>query len=191
MIARLLRGVSLCAFLALVLLHLAVALVVSSPYLQTELAFSHKLANLLQWALNTCELSAPLQPRWSLGLLSCEGEIEPHTVDGLGLWRYRVHASCDERERRAWVLYFHGNAETRSWNNAASKLYRLTRRPYCLNVVSFDYGGFGDSAGRQNDDAWNYELIYSWMLGLELNDEYYGEHPYRFALWNFARRVAF
>jgi len=51
--------------------------------------------------------------------------------------------------------------------------------------------GFGDSAGRQNDDAWNYELIYSWMLGLELNDEYYGEHPYRFALWNFARRVAF
>ena len=159
MIVRLLRGVSLCAFLAVVFLHLAVALVVSSPYLQTELAFSHKLANLLQWALNTCDLSAPSQPRWSLGLLSCEGEIEPHTVDGLGLWRYRVHASCDERERRAWLLYFHGNAETRAWNNAASKLYRLTRRPYCLNVVSFDYGGFGDSAGSPSEasaiaDGW-------------------------------------
>jgi hypothetical protein len=50
---------------------------------------------------------------------------------------------------------------------------------------------FADNAGRQNDDAWNYEMIYSWMAGLELNDEYYGDNPYRFALWNMAKRIAF
>jgi hypothetical protein len=46
-------------------------------------------------------------------------------------------------------------------------------------------------AGRYNDERWNYQLIDSWMLGLEINNEIYGRHPDAFAQWNYAERVAF
>ena len=46
-------------------------------------------------------------------------------------------------------------------------------------------------AGRYNDEKWNYELIKSWMLGLEINQDYYGRHPARFSQWGAAKRVAF
>ena len=45
--------------------------------------------------------------------------------------------------------------------------------------------------GRFNDDRWNYELIDSWMLGLEINQDYYGRYPARFSQWGAAKRVAF
>eukprot|EP01046_Picozoa_sp_COSAG06_P007206 COSAG06_NODE_349_length_16992_cov_9.318712_12_plen_624_part_00 len=46
-------------------------------------------------------------------------------------------------------------------------------------------------AGRYNDEKWNYEMIYSWMLGLEINQPYYGRFPARFSQWGAAERVAF
>ena len=46
-------------------------------------------------------------------------------------------------------------------------------------------------AGRYNDEKWNYELIKSWMLGLEINQDYYGRYPARFSQWGAAKRVAF
>ena len=39
-------------------------------------------------------------------------------------------------------------------------------------------------------DGWTYDLPYSWMIGLEINDPFYGDHPARFAPWHAARRVA-
>ena len=45
--------------------------------------------------------------------------------------------------------------------------------------------------GGANDEKWNYELINSWTLGLEINQPYYGQHPVRFAQWDAAQRVAF
>jgi len=42
-----------------------------------------------------------------------------------------------------------------------------------------------------NDEKWNYELIKSWMLGLEINQDYYGRYPARFSQWGAAKRVAF
>ncbi len=46
-------------------------------------------------------------------------------------------------------------------------------------------------AGRYNDEKWNYEMISSWMLGLEINQPYYGQFPARFSQWGAAARVAF
>lgn len=39
------------------------------------------------------------------------------------------------------------------------------------------------------DPSWDYDIAYSWMLGKELNDPFYAQHPLRFAPWDRARRV--
>jgi len=41
------------------------------------------------------------------------------------------------------------------------------------------------------DDNWDYDLIYSWMLGAELNEPWYGDRPDRFAPWKAAKVVVF
>jgi len=38
---------------------------------------------------------------------------------------------------------------------------------------------------------WDYDLIYSWQLGLEINNKWYGDRPKRFAPWNAAKVVIF
>jgi len=40
------------------------------------------------------------------------------------------------------------------------------------------------------DPKWDYDLAYSWMIGREIADPFYGAHPERFAPWHAARRVA-
>ena len=40
------------------------------------------------------------------------------------------------------------------------------------------------------DPLWDYDLAYSWMIGREIADPFYGQHPERFAPWHAARRVA-
>eukprot|EP01043_Picozoa_sp_COSAG02_P014827 COSAG02_NODE_618_length_19461_cov_39.117447_4_plen_473_part_00 len=48
-----------------------------------------------------------------------------------------------------------------------------------------------NSPGTTGCDAlWDYDLAYSWMIGRELADPFYGQHPARFAPWGHARRVA-
>jgi hypothetical protein len=41
------------------------------------------------------------------------------------------------------------------------------------------------------DYFWDYDIAYSWMIGKEMNDDFYAQHPARFAPWDRARRVAF
>lgn len=41
------------------------------------------------------------------------------------------------------------------------------------------------------DDNWDYDLVYSWMLGAELNDPWYSQNPERFASWSAAKVVVF
>lgn len=41
------------------------------------------------------------------------------------------------------------------------------------------------------DEDWDYDLIYSWMLGAELNEPWYSQRPERFAPWNVAKVVVF
>jgi hypothetical protein len=41
------------------------------------------------------------------------------------------------------------------------------------------------------DENWNYDLAYSWMLGAEINDPWYGDRPERFADWHMAKSAAF
>jgi hypothetical protein len=41
------------------------------------------------------------------------------------------------------------------------------------------------------DVDWDYDLVYSWMLGAELNQPWYGQRPERFAPWNAAKVVVF
>jgi hypothetical protein len=36
---------------------------------------------------------------------------------------------------------------------------------------------------------WNYDLVYSWQLGAELNHPWYGDHPERYAPWDAATAV--
>jgi hypothetical protein len=45
----------------------------------------------------------------------------------------------------------------------------------------------GDTA---SDFLWDYDLAYSWMLGKELHDPFYAQHPGRFGPWGAARVVA-
>lgn len=40
------------------------------------------------------------------------------------------------------------------------------------------------------DEDWNYDIAYSWMLGAEINDPWYGDRPQRFADWHMAKSVA-
>ena len=46
-------------------------------------------------------------------------------------------------------------------------------------------------AGRIDENHWNYETINDWMLGAEINNPYYGDHPERFALWHMAKHAMF
>lgn len=39
------------------------------------------------------------------------------------------------------------------------------------------------------DFDWNYDLVYSWLLGAELNQSWYGKRPKRYAPWNAAEIV--
>ena len=41
------------------------------------------------------------------------------------------------------------------------------------------------------DDNWDYDLVYSWLLGAELNNSWYADRPDRFAPWNAAKIVVF
>lgn len=41
------------------------------------------------------------------------------------------------------------------------------------------------------DDDWDYDLVYSWMIGAELNEPWYGQRPERFAPWSAAKIVVF
>ena len=34
------------------------------------------------------------------------------------------------------------------------------------------------------DYTWDYQLYNSWSLGKQINDDYYGAHPTRFARWD-------
>ncbi len=45
--------------------------------------------------------------------------------------------------------------------------------------------------GQNWDSNWDYDLIYSWEFGAELNSKWYSEHPKRFAPFDRARIVAF
>ena len=46
-------------------------------------------------------------------------------------------------------------------------------------------------AGRMDSNHWNYDTINDWMLGAEINNPYYGDHPERFALWHMAHHAMF
>ena len=41
------------------------------------------------------------------------------------------------------------------------------------------------------DHDWDYDLIYSWQLGREVNTAWFGDRPDRFAPWDAARLVIF
>jgi hypothetical protein len=41
------------------------------------------------------------------------------------------------------------------------------------------------------DDDWDYDPVYSWMIGAELNQSWYGDRPERFAPWIAAQVVVF
>lgn len=41
------------------------------------------------------------------------------------------------------------------------------------------------------DKAWDYDPIYSWQLGAEINEPWFADRPERFAPWSRARRVCF
>lgn len=41
------------------------------------------------------------------------------------------------------------------------------------------------------DLSWNYDYIYSWQLGSEINNAWYGNHPEQFAHWTRAPHVVF
>lgn len=129
----------------------AALLVLASPSLQAEAVFCHTPANLVHWLLSPCELGKPDRGRWHLplGLLSCDGDVEAHRLaggaGGIGVWHYRPSAGCTQRQGGTWVLYAHGNGETRAWGPAARKLLHLAGE--CMHAVSFDPRGFGDSDG--------------------------------------------
>jgi len=149
----------------------AALLVLASPSLQAEAVFCHKPANLVHWLLSPCELGKPDRGRWylPLGLLSCDGDVEAHRLaggaGGIGVWHYRPSAGCTQRQGGTWVLYAHGNGETRAWGPAARKLLHLAGE--CMHAVSFDPRGFGDSDGVPSeqgvlDDGWR---VLEWVAG--------------------------
>jgi hypothetical protein len=46
------------------------------------------------------------------------------------------------------------------------------------------------TTGMREDFRWDYDIAYSWILGRELADPFYGQHAQRFAPWGAARAVA-
>jgi hypothetical protein len=42
---------------------------------------------------------------------------------------------------------------------------------------------------REFTQAWDYDVIYSWLLGAEINNSWFGDRPQRFAPWNAAKVV--
>jgi hypothetical protein len=55
--------------------------------------------------------------------------------------------------------------------------------------------GYRRSIEREGQHGWdstyNYETVHSWMLGRELNDDYYSTFPSKYARWDYARRAVF
>ena len=41
------------------------------------------------------------------------------------------------------------------------------------------------------DLQWNYDYIYSWQLGKELNQPWFAQHPERFSSWDYASHTVF
>jgi len=74
----------------------------------------------------------------------------------------QIPAAC--KRSRGALLFLHGNGENRADLRATRKVKAFTRRD-CLDVVTLDYRGFGDSEGSPTelgmvDDA---VLVYEWM----------------------------
>jgi len=87
------------------------------------------------------------------------------------------------------VPEIHGTHETFK-RTAANALEYGTRR---VNP----WVALGSGYRRQIDGStewcfgWDYDLIYSWTLGYELNDPWFGDRPERFAPWHAAKCVYF
>ena len=115
---------------------------------------------------------------------------------------HRCRAPCDRVHHcKRWIatsLSVHGWTEY----EATRESYRRTVKNAEACNISFEtpwiWLGGGErrrvtdkhDADTGGDPAWNYDIAYSWILGREISDPFYAEHPLRFAPWNRARRFA-
>ena len=154
------------------------AVLVATPPLQKEIVFLHRL----NWPPATWALPArPIEVGGAafsrfFGLHGGLANATAAWVDGaagpLGAWRAARADDCAGRPARV-VLYLHGNGENRAWAPALRKVEALRRRPFCSDVVTFDYRGFGDSPGDPTEaglleDA---AAVYAWLRKQEKKTE--------------------
>lgn len=74
--------------------------------------------------------------------------VETVTADGVRLVGW-VMADPDPADSGLWMLVFHGNGENVS--NAGRTEHYLRLRALGLNLVAFDYRGYGESEGRPSE----------------------------------------
>jgi len=178
-------SVGLCCALLPVILTGAAWLVLTVPFLQSQIVFLHALS----WPpvnFSTPHLAYPAAlagwPRTMDALHLFPGLVgaTAHRVDDrLGVWRVPRSSSCSKEHPPVTALYMHGNGESRGF--AHRKLRVLGAPPFCATVFTFDYSGFGDSAGQPSeralvDDA---ARVWSWighLTTVELGPEATQQH---------------
>ncbi|MCX5807665.1 MAG: hypothetical protein NT010_16620 [Proteobacteria bacterium] len=97
--------------------------------------------------------------------------------DAFSLSLYRIIELADTREafrRTVNSAAIHGVSEVTPWIALGSGMRRQT-----------------DSFHRWSDGDWDYDLVYSWQIGAEINNKWFGDRPERFAPWHAAKVVIF
>jgi hypothetical protein len=75
----------------------------------------------------------------------------------------------------------------RTYDFAATKVVNPEVTPW----VALGSGYFRNFDFQEWKSDWDYPTIYSWMLGRELHDHWFGDRPQRFAPWNAAKCCVF
>ena len=122
------------------------------------------------------DYSSPNVPHWFNNGLShpttqytISSTLTPHVQ--LGVWYTK---SSTKSSAKRVVLYLHGNGESRADGWSLQKYSFFAAMPLEMDIVSFDYRGFGDSTGWPTE-AGVYEdayTVWKWMTspqGLHLN----------------------
>jgi hypothetical protein len=98
-------------------------------------------------------------------------DVRLETADGVGLHGWYLPA----RDARATLLFFHGNAGNVSHRLDSLRIFHGLR----LNVLIFDYRGYGRSEGRPTEEGTHRDALAAWRHLVEQR----GEPPQRIVLF--------
>jgi len=91
--------------------------------------------------------------------------VTPRIAARVHLWVIHAHASGEfyDALRPKYLVYTHGNIDNLSFDK---KLYEYLAKDLGLNVVAWDYPGFGKSTGTPSEDLLHksMEAVFEWLV---------------------------